>query len=381
MNATESYKQLVEEHFGQGSATFKSDLPPNNVTGALVRTDQYSKFREGFIARLSRLAARYPTENPFRSSILEAANNIPQPKTWEGAYSELAGVDFFNTDADWLRDSIELSRTVPASETLAEAIGMKNVNFDGHYPEFGVSFDVKVLQDKIGNMLEGLIAGVKKRISEPDLAIQPEFPIDMDFHDYDGKHQQLIGELELELRAGHESGCVQSKVVSGLTYRYRRTPGLLMANSCYNPYEHARNHHWLLFQHLKKFSRNYPSVIVFVSFPWFSESILSGDTSPNEVFYRAFARRFFCQYKDDQTPATKLLGKIDGTVTMSDVSRSLSGVIFLEDHIIMEGDDTEKRMRAYAYFNPNANHRLPRQYRHHLEALRAYIDDFEADNY
>lgn len=381
MNATEHYKELVEKQFGPGSTTFKESLPSNNVTGALVRTDQFHEFREGFNARLARLASRYTTQNQFRNTVLEAVNNIPQPKNWEGAYAELAAMDFFNSDSDWLGSPIELSRTVPASETLAEALGMTDVNFDGHYPEFGVSFDVKVLQDKIGNMLEGLIAGVKKRISEPDLAIQPEFPFDMDFRDYDGKHQQLISELEQELRAGHESGCIRSKVVSVLSYRYRRTPGSLMGVSCYNPYEHARNHHRLLFQHLKKFSRNYPSVIVFVSFPWFSESILSGDISPNEVFYRAFARRFFCQYKDDQTPAAKLLGKIDGTVTMSDVSRSLSGVIFLEDHIIMEGDDEEKRMQAYAYFNPNANHRLPRHYRHHLEALQTYIDDFEADNY
>jgi hypothetical protein len=381
MNATEKYKKLVEDYFGSGTATFDIALPRNNVTGALARTDQYDAFREGFHARLSRLAACYESGNPYRKSIIEAVNNIAQPKNWEGAYAELAAIDFFNSDADWLSEPIELSRTVPATNTLAASKGMKNVNFDGYYSEFEVSFDVKVLQDKIGSMLEKLATRVKASISEPNLAIQPEFAIDMDFRAFDGKHQQLAKELALGLQGSNESGSVKSTIISGLTYRYRRTAGSLTTISCYDPYEHARNHHQLLFQHAKKFSRISPSVIVFVAFPWFSESVLSGGLSPNEVFYRAFARRCFCQYANDQTPANKLLEEMDDTVTMGEVTRSLSGVIFLEDHTVMEGDSEEGRMKAFAYFNPNANHKLPRHYRQHLEALRVYIDELEADNY
>ena len=381
MNATISYKNLIEEHFGSGAATFKESLPRNNVTGALVRTDQFHAFREGFNARLARLASRYTTQNQFRNTVLEAVNNIPQPKNWEGAYAELAAIDFFNSDADYIDPPIELSKTVPASETLAAAKGMTNVNFDGHYPEFGVSFDIKVLQDKIGNMLEKLIDRVKASISETNLAIKPEFPIDMDFHEFDGKHKTLSLELEQGLQGGHESGTIQSKIVTGLSYHYRRSPGTMMSISCYNPYEHAQNHHRLLFQHAKKFSKVSPSVIVFVVFPWFSESVFSGSINPNEVFYRAFARRCFCQYKDDPTPASQYLDGMDNTVMMSEVSRGLSGVIFLEDNIIKEGDAGDSRMNAFAYFNPNADHRLPRHYRYHLEALRVCIDDLEEDNY
>lgn len=381
MNATISYKNLIEEHFGSGAATFKDSLPRNNVTGALVRTDQFHAFREGFNARLVRLASRYAAGNQFRNTVLEAVNNIPQPKNWEGAYAELAAIDFFNSDVDWLRSSIELSRTVPASETLASAKGMTNVNFDGHYPDYGVSFDVKVLQDKIGSMLKKLIGRVKAGISMPNLSIQPEFPIDMDFHEFDGKHQKLAIELEEGLQNTHLTGSIKSKVVPGLSYHYRRDSGCLTSVSCYDPYEHARNHHRLLFQHAKKFSKISPSVIVFVVFPWFSESIFSGGITSNEVFYRAFARRCFCQYMNDQTLANQLLEGIDDTVNISEVSRAVSGVIFLEDNIIMEGDVENLRMKAFAYFNPNANHKLPRHYRYHLEALKTYIDDFEADNY
>ncbi len=381
MNATEKYKELVEDHFGSDTATFDVALPRNKVTGALARTDQYDAFREGFHARLSRLAACYEIGNPYRKGVLEAVNNIAQPKNWEGAHAELAAIDFFNSDANWLSEPIELSRTVPAAETLAASKGMTNVNFDGYYPEFEVSFDVKVLQDKIGSMLGKLVTRVKARISEPDLSIQPEFPIDMDFRAFDGKHQQLAEELAQGLQGNHESGCVESTIITGLTYRYRRTAGSLTAVSCYNPYEHARNHHQLLFQHAKKFSRISPSVIVFVAFPWFSESVLSGGLTPNEVFYRAFARRCFCQYANVENPAKTLLKEMDDTVTMAEMTRALSAVIFLEDHIAKEGDSEESRMQAFAYFNPNAHHKLPRHYRHHLEALRVYIDDLEADNY
>lgn len=381
MNATEHYKELVEKHFGSGSASFKGSLPSNNVTGALMRTDQFHAFREGFNARLARLASRYTTQNQFRNTLLEAVNNIPQPKNWEGAYAELAAIDFFNADNDWIDPPIELSKTVPASETLAAAMGMKNVNFDGHYPDFGVSFDVKVLQDKIGSMLEKLVTRTKASVSEPLIAIQPEYPLDMDFRVFDGKHKQLAEELAQGLQDNHDRGFVKSTIVTGLGYRYRRTAGSLSAVSCYNLYEHARNHHRLLFQHAKKFSTISPSVIVFVVFPWFSESVFSGGLTPNEVFYRAFARRCFCQYANDQNPANSLIKEMDGAVTMAEMTRSLSGVVFLEDHIVTEGNSEDNRIQAFAYFNPNANHKLPRHYRYHLESLRTYIDDLESDNY
>ena len=121
-------------------------------------------------------------------------------------------------------------------------------------------------------------------------------------------------------------------------------------------------------------------MIVFVVFPWFSESIL-GVFDIGPVFYRAFSRRCFCQYASDENPAGNVVEDLDDSVTMAEVTKSLSGVIFIEDRSVLEGDAPDSSVKAFAYLNPNANHKPSRHYRHHLEALRIPIDDFEFDNY
>jgi hypothetical protein len=153
-----------------------------------------------------------------------------------------------------------------------------------------------------------------------------------------------------------------------------------MTVSEYHPHRHAKNHHQLLFTHAKKFSLRSPCLIVFVLFPWFSEKISLGDGN-NTEFYRAFARRFFCQYATTAAPAHGLLKAFTGSETLAQITEKLSGVLFLEDRSIESPTPTATNVSGFAYLNPNAVNEVGRHFRHHLQELGCPIDDFEHDNY
>lgn len=119
---------------------------------------------------------------------------------------------------------------------------------------------------------------------------------------------------------------------------------------------------------------------MFVIFPWFSESALNSKWG-NELFYRAFCRRFFCQYAKDQTPARSLLKSFQGAETLAHITQSLSGALFLEDTSITAPVADDQNVKAFAYLNPNAAHKVGGHFRDHLSALRFAVDTFAHDNY
>jgi hypothetical protein len=135
-----------------------------------------------------------------------------------------------------------------------------------------------------------------------------------------------------------------------------------------------------LFKHAKKFSKTTPSLIVFVVFPWFSESAVNPFCS-SEVFYRSFSRRFFCQYAKDTRPANSLLKSFQGSETVAQVTEKLSGVLFLEDISITSMSTDDLNVKGFAYFNPNAAMKVGRHFREHLSSLGFFVDDFEHDKY
>lgn len=152
------------------------------------------------------------------------------------------------------------------------------------------------------------------------------------------------------------------------------------AVSAYDPFLHAKNHHTLLFRHAKKFSKIRPSLIVFVAFPWFSEGVVT-HLNCRDIFFRAFSRRFFCQYLKDVSPASAKLQNFVGQETVSDVTRHLSGVLFLDDKSVTASGANAAITQAHAFLNPNAHHKVSSHFRHHLESLHVFTDDFEHDNY
>ncbi len=380
MNDLENYKMIVEQHFGANSCTLDINRPvTNSVIGALNHT-QFGPFTSCFQKRLERLSKVYKTSNANRKDLMHMVKQVADERNWEGAYAELVAYDFLNSDTNLLSSAISLQKTVPASDTIAGNLGYQNVNYDGYYDDFGVYFDVKILSDKAGSILKGIISDVQKKLGSSNFTIAPEYPLDIDFELFQKYRSKLVDELGGSIDMNERNTLVSSEVIPELSYRILWGSGVLMAESPYNPYLHAKNHHALLFKHAKKFSRIRPSLIIFVIFPWFSESV-TGLERANETFYRSFCRRFFCQYARGAIKAKQMLGRFNGEDSAFDITKKLSGVIFLEDRSITANSPAQQNVEAYAYLNPNSENKLGNGFRDHLLNFHFSIDNFEYDNY
>lgn len=379
MNNADNYKIILDKHFGAGTATFSTTSGHTNNLIAALNDPQYWPFRSAFEKRLERLAARYPSGHPDRSELTVRANDIAT-SNWDGAYAELIAFDFLNSDQHYLTSPISLSKTVPATQTLAGALGMQNVNLDGYYDDFAVWFDIKVLADKSRDILNGMTAQVKGKLGITDATVSPEYPLHLDYMLFQQSRKALVTEFESALIGGKKPTYIRSSVIPELAYRILWGSGVVTAVSIYNPYAHAEKHHPLLFSHAKKFSHTSPTLIVFVVFPWFSERVVV-QTNSSETFYRAFSRRFFCQYAKDTRPAGTLLKPFAGPESLAQVTDKLSGVVFLEDSCITTSKPDEQNIRGFAYLNPNAVHKVGGLFRNYLSGLGLIVDDLEHDNY
>jgi len=380
VNDSENYKDVVENIFGKGTCNIDvTKLVTNNVIGALNHT-QFAAFTTSYKKRLERLNSLYSGHGNFQD-LLNTINQVADDKNWEGAYAEIVAYDYLNSNNDCLNEPINLEKTVPATETIAENFGYQNANFDGEYKDFNTYFDVKILSDKAGIILSGIFKDVQKKTGRSNFSISPEYPLDIDFEVFQNNRKQLLDELLSSFTGTQEPSSINSQVIPDLRYAIMWGSGVLMTESTYNPYLHAKNHHNLLFKHAKKFSKVNPSLIIFVIFPWFSEKISSLGKA-NEIFYRSFSRRFFCEYAAKPTKAKDIFKKYIGEDSVFEVTKKLSGVLFLEDKSITADTPTAQNVEGYAYLNPNADKKIGRGiFIDYLHSLRFHIDDFEYDNY
>lgn len=380
MNDSENYKDIVENIFGKDACNIDvGKSTTNSVIGALNHT-QFGAFTTSYKTRLERLSKLYSSHTNFKD-LVNTVNQVADEKNWEGAYAEIVAYDYLNSDNNWLSEPIFLEKTVPASETIADNLGYQNANFDGEYKDFNICFDIKILSDKTGTILTGIFKDVQKRIGRSNFSISPEYPLDIDYEVFQKNRKKLFDELVSFLSCDQEPLSIKSRVIPELRYGILWGAGVLMTESSYHPYLHAKNHHNLLFKHAKKFSKVKPSLIIFVVFPWFSEKI-SDLGRANEIFYRSFSRRFFCQYAGKPKKAKDIFKNYSGEDSVFDVTKKLSGVLFLEDKSIMANTPTIQNVEGYAYLNPNADKKIGRGiFIDYLHSLQFHIDDFEYDNY
>jgi hypothetical protein len=352
-----TYAALVDGIFGAGTANFNVvDPESNHVIGALGNPTQFAAFCANFEQRLRRLAASLDADGSLRKETVAAINKIVTSE-WDGAYAELCALDYFLADANTGPGNIVLDHTVPASQTLASEMGMQDANHDMRFPNLGVSMDTKLLSDKIGGILEGIFKDFREAKKIKNLTILPSYNLDDDFVTYQASRRKLLDELNQGVDMNVRPSKLDSKVIPGLSYEFAWSPGVLTGERCYSPSEHAMNHHRLLFGHAKKFSKVEPTVIVFVIFPWTGENVFHFDES-KKLFFKQFGGHFFSDYLSSPVSANNFNGKIKSTISAGDVTRHLSGVIFLEDDSIIAKSPNDVNVKASFLWNPDALHPL-----------------------
>lgn len=377
------YQDFADKIFGVGKINIKSNND-NNVIGTLKYADDYLVFKKNFGNRLIRLRDRY-SGTPFYKDLLDTVALIADEKNWEGAYAELAAYDIMSND--YLPDIIELNKTLPVADSFSGELGGKETNEDGFIKEYDLYFDVKILADTVGGILKGIIDDAIRQANQEKICdILPEYLLDDDEQDYQTNRRKLMEELRDFLIANKPSDnkgkkCFHSSILPQLAYRINWGRGINSAIGEYNPYRHAEECKHLIFKrYTKKFLKKKPFFLVLVNFPWYNGRIHSF-ANADEVFYRSLARRTFCEYKNLPTTMASIVNKFSGSESVYEVSRYLSGIIYLDDHIIKEDKYT-----CHIYTNPNAINWI-RYGRSYLEQIvaggdsRSLFDDMIHDNY
>lgn len=357
MTARAVYASLVDDIFGFGSARFDISVTErNDVIGALARPDNFENFKKNFGQRLRRLHAAVEADSTLKAEVLATINRIVHVG-WDGAYAELVALDYFLAIPETGPGQVALDRTVAASETLASELGMQSANHDMSFTGLGVSMDTKLLSDKIGEILEGIFAAYRSAKGIKQLHIIPSYDLGSDFIQYATERKALLKELVDNVDAVAQPKTFQSKIIPELSYTFAWKAGVHMGASTNSPEEHARSHHTLLFGHSKKFSRTEPSVITFVVFPWSGEKLSSFKEDRN-TFFRNFGRHFFQDYLSTGVAAAQLSKRFTSAISAGDVTRHLSGVIFLEDDAILSASPEDINVSASFLWNANAIHPL-----------------------
>jgi len=386
MNDFDNYNKIIYNIFNQNLNHNKDMSKSNSVIGAL-NNNEYSSFRNCFESRLKRLGKIYSRNNVNRKSLFTKLKDVASNKNWEGAISELIAFDYLNRDfienKDHIYNPICLDKDVPNEKTFANELGKSGpFNLDGYFEENDVYFDIKSFKNNVSQILNGIFNDVKSNLPKSDFFIMPEYPGDISYVEFKDKRAKLKAELLNIIEENPSIEYIKSEHISELSYRLRWTPGLLITEGSFNPYEYAENYHRLAFIHVDKYIKDRPSFLVFVVFPWFN-GIINDFRESNKIFYRAFSRRCFCQYKDNSDLFKSIMPQFIGSETIYDISRYLSGILFLEDHSITCMHSNYSVVKSYFYINPNAKNSLMKTilYDYCIKLGKNDFDDFEHDNY
>jgi len=361
----------------------------NNVLNALNGSG-YGTFKRNFYPRLLRLASIYQSESKSRKFILSALSKIHsnRPSDWTGAFSELAAIDHLNRDLfenkDILIKPISLDIDIDNSRTYSKQMGKNGPsNLDGKFEDDCVFFDVKCFKDNIDEVFQAIFKKIRIKFPEDKLMISAEYNMASQCNEFTNIRNELLGELSIELKQNKGIKYLRSKLHSELAYRILWGQGTQVTERTYNPYEHAQNLINYIFGKADKFVKDKPCFLVLVSFPWFN-GIVSDFSQSNIKLYRSLSRRVFCQNRHRRIQLKSAIPNFNGKETVHEVSRCLSGILFIEDKSILQKTTAQFSTTGYFYLNPNALNRLDKtilsQYFIKLGQGGDY-DDFEHDNY
>jgi len=372
----------------------------NNCIGALNNRANFGVFTGNFISRLQRLQEFYENDPATIANLLTTLKSIGLAKgyKWSGPYSELVALDYW-TQFQNLEELKYVDRGPVATfeDSLAKQIGQKEVDLDisFHISFTKVFMDVKSLIPTHLELVDQILDALRKRTGTDDYLIAIDDLFEVDYlrtkkdYIYELRQGNLVDELKKCILA--RKVYYQHKLQSGTQANFRiayagsGTNTVLSTTRSMDPYRLASDYKYKVLDYYNKLLISKPSFITLVSNPWFNKE-MSDFAGFDDTFYRALARRAFMELtkntEDMGAYFPELLGK---GLKICDVAKLISGIIFIDDHSILETG--EKQNRVYIFTNPNATNKSLGKYDFdifrwsHFAVQPRMIEDFRNDNY
>lgn len=376
MTHEEGYQLFLDSILGTDSIKIPLNGNKNNVIGAINHAKEFQTFKTNFKTRIDKLNRIYHN-TPSYQSLLNTIKQVADDKNWNGAYAELTALDILNIPS--LNTAIELDITLPGTESFAIEWGKHETNEDGKWTNFDAFFDVKILSDPVEAILKNIAnLAIANTNNSGKCSVLFERALDDEETSYVSNFNKILNELCYGLNEKRTS--VTYSYIPGLCFKINWKIGINSAISTYNPYRHAENTKDLVLKrYTYKFMKKKPFFIVFVNFPWFDQ-VVNDFADMNKVYYRALARRTFCQYIHSNIKMNHISSKYKGNEYAKTVSKYLSGIIFIDDDSLKSNNHS-----CYVYMNPNRKNRRPTM-ENYLQSIANFYDDgiyddFTYDNY
>ncbi|MBA3439753.1 MAG: hypothetical protein H0T92_07785 [Pyrinomonadaceae bacterium] len=310
-------------------------------------------------------------------------------REWRGAYPEIIAYDYLNYpqrgSPTFLTEPVRINKKIDGTRTYSREIEKSGESdFDGYFAYYDdVFFDVKAFKDNVKEILESIYKEVYSRLKCTDLRLRGEYSYTHHYEELKSRRKALVNELVNAFDPERRNTFLRSSVVPEFSFQAMWGPGTLITMHDHDPYEYAERYHGEIFNHVDKFVRDKPSFIIYVVFHWSNllPDYLSGS---KKEFYRAYARRVFCQYRYSPELMKEKNSDFKGAQTVWEVSNDISAILFLEDKSILGDSRALTKLDAYWYINPNAKNRLFRSLPEHwltTDLTILILDTFEHDNY
>lgn len=181
--------------------------------------------------------------------------------------------------------------------------------------------------------------------------------------------------------------CAENKINGDYVFKHNglefhvcnvETNECFYSRASFDPYEFAKNNELYFMHHASQFCLNVPYVIFCPFDSELAYPFTLGDKSFIKISLRALCRRIFINLLKNDQQVHKLDGKAREGITVSDASKKISAIIFIDVSQKFKYEDCY----IYVYQNPNADNKIKRYQMDKLFRYNgAFIDDFFFDNY
>ena len=335
----------------------------NDCTASLREDTQCKVFKQNFERRLERICSFFKTSND-KKELADKLKDLAIKKgvKWSGPYSELVALDALLRNK-YLEKLEYVKKTYVIDGSIAAANAQTTIDTDIYMEYRGKSIfaDVKSL---IPNSLEFF----EKVAEEVENSHREKVLIEIDdFDDFS------IYEIQTILQAKDTRQRIKSALISAINQKkkgisipvgskkinfkmaYPKHGDCSLSTSrSINPFKLAQNDSLKPFKYFNKLLPHDYSIIIYVVNPWFNKE-LTDFSDLGSKYYRAFARRVFCE----ATKSKELLSRISedkSSTTIGNCAKQIAGILFIYDHSITKESEIYD---AYFYLNPNYTPRKP----------------------
>lgn len=416
-NEIVNYEKIIYDIFNKKNI-FSDKIKSNKkYTNNCIKelNEKNSIFKNNFICRLKRINDYFRDDDKTKSKLISKLREIglKDGYKWSGIYSELIVLDYLILssfdDISIEYEKIYDKNSCELSNSVIKKIDKNREKLDIDikftlYDNINIDADIKSFNSTYTELFENIFKIVK------DKAINNKYNHNILLDHLYGdsyKYELETSDLENEIKNSNTENSLIDKLTNCVNsgkqyYEYKIRDGKILKfrisykkynivdSGEFDYYKYAENYEYKVLSYYDKLSSCNNNFIIWVINPWFNKEIPLEDSfyEDRKKLYRSLARRIFINLNRNNEYMSKYYDKfVASDIKISDISKLISGIIFIEDFSIK--NNINDLYKIYIYTNPNTTTKYYME--NDIRRLLGYTntsynfkydyDDFFYDNY